>query len=283
VPSAAAGQGPFAAAAAQASWVSPMAKTQKLIWTIDSYVYAYTLGGKQVAKLVGLYSASGLCTDPSGDLYVTDGDLIYEYAPGATLPFYIYDDPGQGASSCAFDPTTGNLAVANSGNLTIFPPASGVPIVFTTPNMTSYSYLDYDKSGNLYVDGDGAKNSFQLAELPKGGGSLVSIALPGINNRNHRPAGLVWDGQDLAIADALSTVVYRISISGSTGTVLHAYHISGWRGHFIVVFAIQGKRLFFPIRGSVEFLSWPPTKGRPKNGFFGSIGNVITLGPEAIN
>ncbi|MGC1379977.1 MAG: hypothetical protein WA814_02995 [Candidatus Baltobacteraceae bacterium] len=269
------------AAAPRASWKLPKTSEQ-VLWSLAGDAYAYTLDGTQVAVIGGFNNADGICTDPTGDVYITDSDLVYAYAPGASLPFYIYDDTGQQASSCAFDPATGNLAVANSANLTIFPPASGTPIAFTTPNMTSYSYLNFDKTGNLYVDGYGAKNSFQLAELPKGSGSLVSVKLPGINNRTHRPGGLVWDGQDVAISDGLNDVIYRISISGSSGTVLNSYHIPNWRRHFTPVFAILGKRLFFPIDGKVEFFSWPPKGGRAKNGFFGHIGS-LTIGPEVIN
>ena len=152
--------------------------------------------------------------------------------PGQSTPFYAYSDYFDEPYACAFDPTTGSLAVTNEGynpDVEIFPPDSGTPLMYANPNMTSYSFLDYDKSGNLYVDGYGTGSSFQLAELRAGGGSLTSLAVSGIGSGAHSAAGLVWDGHDLAVADGLNDVIYRIAISGSTGTILNTWHIAGWK------------------------------------------------------
>ena len=264
------------------AWISP-AKTSNVIWTIDTNVYGYSFKGKQVGELQGFTEAVALCSDPSSDLYVVDAgeEVIWEYHPGQSRPFHKYYDLFYTPNDCAFDPTTGDLAVANSTNVTILPPASGTPLMYENPKMTSYSFLDYDTSGNLYVDGYGAGSSFQLAELPAGGSTLNSITVSGLGSGDHGAGGLVWDGHDLAVADGLSDVIYRIAISGSSGTILNTWHVAGWKVHDEPVFAIDGKKLLFPENGKVEFFSYPP-KSRAKKSFTGNIGDVITVTPELI-
>lgn len=258
---------------------------QRLIWTIDIYVYGYTYAGQQAVELTGFSDPVGLCTDPSSDLYVVDAGRqeIFVYAPGQLLPFYIYDDFGQTPNGCAFDPTTGNLAVTNKANLTIFPPASAMPLTYTSPQIGSYSYADYDKSGNLYLDGVKTAGGFALAELPAGAKQLTYIKTVNlVKGTRHRAAGIVWDGQDLAVADYASKVLYRIAVSGSTGTIIDTWHLAHWRTSYVPVFVVAGKRLIFPHAGEVQFFSYPP-EGHIKNGFLGNIGELLTVSPEVIN
>jgi hypothetical protein len=245
-------------------------------------VYGYTLSGKESEKLMGFRHPVGLCSDPSGNLYVVDSGLVYVYAPGQPLPFYIYDDLNESPSSCAYDPTTGNLAVANAVNVTIFPPDSAEPLVYKDSTMTSYAFLTYDKSGNLYADGGGAHGGLALAELPSGGQSLTHISMSNLSKGEHRAGGVAWDGQDLAVADSYSMVIYRIAISGYAGDVLDTWHIWQWKYRYNPVFAIDGKKLYFPGNGLVEIFSYPP-KGRPRNGFGGDIGTTLVIAPEILN
>jgi DNA-binding beta-propeller fold protein YncE len=270
-----------------ASRVHGASSSTTLIWTIDGYVYAYTLSGQESEVLSGFSAPVGLCSDPSGDIYVVDKgrQLVYVYAPGQTLPFYIYDDLGESPSSCAFDPTTGNLAVTNAANVTVFPPDSGEPLVYKTAGMDAYAFLSYDKSGNLYVDGSTHGNGTRglaLAELPAGGKSLTSISISNLSKGMHRAGGLVWDGQDIAVADSYNKVIYRIAVSGYTGEVVNTWRIWKWHHRYNPVFAIDGKQLYFPDKGLVEFFPYPP-KGRPRNGFSGHIGNTLVLTPEVLN
>src|SRR5580698_9524863 len=61
----------------------------------------------------------GMCTDAAQHLYVTYTDLyqIQEYKHGGTRPIKILEDPSGTPADCSVDPTTGNLAVSNSGSL----------------------------------------------------------------------------------------------------------------------------------------------------------------------
>lgn len=250
------------------SWVKPQAKQEALVYGSDAYVFIYTYAGELVGELEGFPSdPRGLCSDQYGDVYVTAGGEVYEYQRYGSLPVNVIDDSPEGANSCAVDPTTGNLALANSGNVAIFPPGSfQYPTSYTNPNITSYSFCGYDSEGNLYVDGTGAKNSFQFAELRHGSSTLTSIPLTGLNNSKHRAGGVQWDGQDVAVADGLSHAIYRVAVSGSSGKVVQTIHLSPWRSHGVVEFYIQGKRLLFPWKERVFFFDYPKG-GRPKNGF----------------
>jgi hypothetical protein len=82
------------------SWMLPEAKNNDLLYVSDpdspSVVYVYSFPrGRQVGELSGFasgYSPWGLCTDKTGDVFVTTvhtssspyDSLIYEYAHGVT-------------------------------------------------------------------------------------------------------------------------------------------------------------------------------------------------------
>src|SRR5579862_2898865 len=166
---------PFSAAG---SWIRHTATQGPLVYASGSFedVFIYDFSGNQVGQLGGFFDPGGLCSDASGDVYITDGEqgLIYAYPAGASLPDDVIDDRPEQPISCAVDPTTGNLAVTNdlslsSGNVAIYAPGSdSKPTTYAAPNMTSYAFAAYDPSGNLYVDGGGTKDAFELAVLYKG-------------------------------------------------------------------------------------------------------------------
>jgi hypothetical protein len=270
------------------SWIQRSASQGPLIYasSSDGGVAIYNYSGQQVGSLDGIFEPRGLCSDSNGDVLVTSGrDLIYEYQSGGSLPVNILDDRGYQVSSCAVDPTTGNVAVTNSGtnqsenngNVVIYPPgSSGNPVIYTAPNIGSYAFCGYDASGNLYVDGTGSKQSFQIAALDKGSGSFVAVPLSGLNNKNHLPAGVQWDGQYVAVGDGLSGALYRLTISGSSAKIAQTVTLAGWHRDYAVEFAIVGKKLLFPKDSRLLFYSYP-AGGKYKNGFLASVGYDITV------
>jgi hypothetical protein len=100
---------------------------------------------------------------------------IYELNHDGTLVRTLSDPFGFPAGGCAWDPTTGNLAVTNinryccSGTVLIYPGGSGTPSQFGDPYGRLYHYVGYDSRGNLYFDGEDLNYQFLLGELPKGG------------------------------------------------------------------------------------------------------------------
>ncbi len=221
------------------SWMRPGSKQGPLIYSNGSLsaVLIFDFSGDLVGELGGLDEPTGLCSDATGDVYVTDMDLqlIYKYPAGGTLPVDIYDDRGNLPIACAVDPTTGSLAVINegtegtNGDVAIYPPGNDSnPAVYATPNLSIYSFGGYDPSGNLYVDGTGAKQSFQLAVLEKGSGGLVPVPVSGLNNKKHRVAGVLWDGTYVAVGDALAGAVYRLAVAGGSAKVVQTVRLRGW-------------------------------------------------------
>lgn len=271
------------------SWTRVASSTGPFIYgaAYGAYVNIFTFSGQQVGALFGFGEATGVCSDGSGDVFVLDSqrDLIYEYLPGGSLPVYVFDDRYETPSGCAVDPTTGDLAVANTKlpghnnipNVAIFVPGSyEPPTLYTTPYIGSYSFCTYDPAGNLYVDGLGAEQELELAELPAGTNQLVRIPVSGINNHHHKPAAVQWDGQYLAVGDRLAGVIYRISVSGSVATIFQTVTIRGWYHRTAANFDIVGKKLLFPAFEKLFFYKYP-AGGRKITGFIGDVGYSITV------
>jgi hypothetical protein len=199
------------------------------------YVYSYP-GGELVGKLTDFpsgYYLQGLCTDRSGDVFVTAAQAentsqsnIYEYAHGGTSPIATLSDPGS-AAACAVDPTTGNLAVANAstggggdGDVAIYQDAQGAPTLHADSNIESFAFCAYDNEGNLFTSGSTQYYTSNLFELPKGSGSFTDISL----NKSFFVSSVQWVGGRLSAAEFIGghhgeQPVYQIQISGSSGTV----------------------------------------------------------------
>jgi DNA-binding beta-propeller fold protein YncE len=199
------------------SWIASNTAKDNLLYVSNTYYYTgvtiYDLGSaKLVGRLTGFASPMGLCSDTSGDVYVTDGFLgeqIYEYKHGGTTRIKTLNDPDGDPVGCAFDKTTGNLAVTDRGSgILIYPGASGQPKGYYGPG---YQFAAYDNRGNLFVDGPTS-----VAELPKGGSELTNITL---NATLVRAEGIAWDGKYFAICDQgqQPNVIDDFSISGTTG------------------------------------------------------------------
>jgi len=97
-----------------ASRMAARANTKDLLYvtngtTVDVFSYPQ---GEVEGQLTGFSSAAGSCIDGEGDVYIADYDenTIVEYAHGGTQPLRTLPVPGDGPSSCAVDPRSGNLA-----------------------------------------------------------------------------------------------------------------------------------------------------------------------------
>ena len=75
----------------------------------------------------------GLCSDNSGNVFIPGNGEIWGPKHGGTTPISKSKDSGYRGVGCSVDPTTGNLAVANTeassgsaaGNIAIFTKATG--------------------------------------------------------------------------------------------------------------------------------------------------------------
>jgi hypothetical protein len=207
------------------------------------YAIDYATGKAQIITFAGGGNGGGACTDASGNLFIsawvdnssTLGE-IFEYAHGGKSPISTLSDGSYYPAACSVDPTTGNLAMANSynlncnggGNVAIYPDAAGQPTTYSDSSFQCYIAAAYDNEGNLFIGGVDSGSNFILAELPSGSSNLTTISLDEqISCRFVNGAcknSLQWDGTYLAITqrttDHKSPVIYRVSVSGSTGKVV---------------------------------------------------------------
>jgi hypothetical protein len=169
---------------------------------------------------------AGACSDPAGNVWLAgnngSGFAWYEYrhdgsGPIASLP--VVTSP----VSCAIDPKTGDMAVANYGyndvaTVNVYKKAQGTPKTYSVSGVTDFYFCAYDDQGNLFVQGTIYTGQYVAIaeELPSGGKSLQSISL--VANRSI-PGGLAWDGKHLAVAFGDSETIYRFK-TGPLGATL---------------------------------------------------------------
>ena len=203
------------------SWMSPLAKHKTLIYVsspTDSSVYVFTYpAGKPAGMLTGFVDPLGLCSDKSGNVWVSNGDYyngygtMIEYAHGGTQPIATLDDYGSSPQACSVDPSTGNLAVADlaagsAENIAIWAGAQGSPTYYSTVGIVEDpATITYDGTGDVYF----AAWRDHRGWLAKGSSSVERFT---INPR--RDGWFAWDGKYLAIGES---VVLRYQLSGAKG------------------------------------------------------------------
>jgi hypothetical protein len=260
---------PSARRAPERSWMAPDAKQNDLLyissemtWDVDVYTYPQ---GRRAGVITddppGFQIPSGLCSDPKGDVFVTNEgyDNILEYAHAGSSPIATLSDPNEAPVACSFDPTSGTLAVANvdssfgGGSISLYTNASGTPEIFSDSAIGLVYFCGFDDKGNLFVDGFTTLPSqggvFQFAELPKGSSSFTNITL---NRRVNVPGAVQWDGTYVAVGDVKTGVIYRTNGAGgkvesTTRLVGTNYDFQPW---------IQGKTIVVPSNRSIETGFW---------------------------
>lgn len=158
-----------ASASHSKSWMLPEASGEDLIYVgsydrtsqkSSVYVYSYP-HGSLVGTLTGFAFVNGLCSDSSGDVWITnDGKTtygpgtIYKYAHGASNPEatlqYSYRP-----LDCTSDLASGNLAVSGIHDVAIYKHGTGEPTYYSAYLYANPAYfISYDGSGNLYFADD---------------------------------------------------------------------------------------------------------------------------------
>jgi DNA-binding beta-propeller fold protein YncE len=234
--------------------MSQSAKASDLLYVSNSTgtVSVFTWPGLNlVGSLTDFQEPAALCVDKTQDVYVVDfsAQAIYEYAHGGTTPIQTLADPGGNPNACSVDPVTGNLAVTNqigytesSGNLEIYPQATGTPDEYTDPAIFAYWWPAYDDKGNLFFNGfNSGYSQLYNAEMRKGSKKVKGIAL---NQTFGFPGGLLWDRKYLACVDSTTNVIYQFSITGKYGTEIGSTALGGATSIF--QFWIVGKNRAHP-------------------------------------
>ena len=212
------------------------------------FVFSYP-NGKLVQTLQGFSSPVRICSDSSGNVFVTNTDArdVLKYAHGGKTPVATYRDPNYLPTDCAVDAGTGTLAVtnygpsgSNTGSVAVFPNGKGPAKILQAPMVQAYLFCAYDGSGNLFVDALDYSYDFLLIELPKGATKFKRIAL---DQAFLGWGGVQWDGKDLAIGDGIS-IVYDFAIKGSKGTRVRTVRLR--KAINVVQFALDAGMLIGP-------------------------------------
>lgn len=281
-----------------ASWMAPHLEKRDLLYLSDDgdgnvYVYSFP-DAKLEGTLTGLSFPAGECVDGAGDVWIVEEgpNEIVEYAHGGSVPIATLTDPNNAPEGCAVDPTTGNLAVANTqtlsagaGSVAVYPDAKGAPTLYTDSQMKFVLFVAYDDKGNLYANGVDSSLSYQLAQLRKGAGALTPIAF---NQKIVQATNIQWDRNYLAVGDGgglLGTsapVIYHVKVAHAAGKVVGATSLSGTTGVF--QFFIQGNTFIGPNLGNEDVMLWKyPAGGAPTKsigGFNDPFGSAVSKGKK---
>jgi hypothetical protein len=225
------------------SWISADAKVApRLLYVSDlgSYtVRVYDFPSlKPAGKLTGFTAPQGLCNGAHGSIWVTNTLTyqIFEFAHGGSTPIARLSDPVGLPVGCAFDATSGNLAVANLddfsgvGSVVVYRHARGAPSVYGNASQTSNYFAGYDGKGNLYVSGWSATNAYALEVLPHGGNALAPLKIAG--GTIHYPGTVAWHGSTLVLGDqkcknASTSCLYEAAVSGRTARISGTIPLDG--------------------------------------------------------
>jgi hypothetical protein len=193
-------------------------------------IYSYPQA-ELVSTLTAVEDPEGLCADRAGNVYVVESvySKIVEFARGGTEPIATLTDGEEYPDACAVNRSNGDLAVANNndggsdpGSVSIYEGGRGAPTIYSDRAIYFVYFLDYDDSGNLFVDGtgwNGRGRPFQYAELPTGASKLINIKVSGA--KIEFPGGVQYGNGSVAIGDGKRPVIYQTSGGTVTGhTVL---------------------------------------------------------------
>jgi hypothetical protein len=219
----------------QGSWMDPRANHSALLYVSDVYMNAVSVFSypnlEPMGMLTGVSSPQGLCTDPkTGHVWVTEvfKAQIVEFAHGEATPIRTLNDVNEAyVNACAVNPTSGDLAVANStiqgedpGNVAIFKHSRGQPTIYSDPKSYTMDFIGYDPAGNLFVDGSTRSRRvgyFRLDELAAGNTQLTNIPWNGPEVR--LPGDVRYASTGLLVGNARKHVIYQTSNGTITGTI----------------------------------------------------------------
>ncbi len=205
-------------------------------------IYVYTLDGQSVGMLTGFQDSTGLCSDKSGNVRITNANYSYsydddvvEYSHGGTSPIATLEDPDY-PDARSVDPGSGNLAVGDLDyNIAIFIGAQGLTgILFDERFMEDVRTITYDGSGDLYFRSGRYRKS--EAWLPSGGSKVMTFDLTG------KPSSYQWDGKYLTTRTR-NPQIGRWKVKGSQATLIGTLPIHDCRGTDISAISPASQRL----------------------------------------
>ncbi len=228
--------------------------------TYDGAIYELRYPrGEVVGTLSGYSYPAGLCSDASGNVFITYplNQVVLEYAHGGSEPVQTLSDPEQIPIGCAVDERNGDLTVASTvGSLQIYKHGSGTPQTYRYSGMEEFLYCTYDRSGDLFADGVTAGGDFALVEMEKGNTVLYSVS---VDATIQPDAPMQSQGNDIAIQASQGSgtaVMYRLHVSGLTGSVAGTTTLQ-MASESPAQFWIDGGHILEPQNGGVGLWKYP--------------------------
>jgi hypothetical protein len=199
---------------------------------------------KPVGRITGYGYASGVCSDPSGNVWVThyrhNRFYIDEFAHGGTKAIAQLRAPsGFTLAGCAVDPISGDLAVVGYNTVLVWNGArAGKPARYTV--YFAPLHAAYDNAGNLFISGweGGSDWIFEMAELAKGSPKFTNIQL---DKHAYEPGDVQWDGKHVVVATSVDRRT-RNPFSNKSLLRLYRLQVSGTAGHVVEVVQLQRLR-----------------------------------------
>jgi NHL repeat len=218
------------------SWISPDARrAPRLLFVSDdgtNDIDILTMPGLALkGQLTGFSEPQGMCTDASGNIWVTNtgtNQVLQLSRTGSLLK--TLSDPTGFPVGCSVNRLNNDLAVTNiignpsgDGNLVVYANSTGTPQQFADPSVFEYFFPTYDNNGNLFVDGEGSSGD-SLLEIAAGSSTFSNITISGASL--FFPGGLNWDGatKSLVIGDQecngqSESCLYSATVSDGVATI----------------------------------------------------------------
>jgi hypothetical protein len=230
------------------SWISPEARrAHRLLYVSDDGtddIDIFTMPGLALkGQLTGFSEPQGMCTDASGNIWVTNtGTLqVMKLSRSGSL-LKTLSDPTGFPVGCSVNRSNNDLAVTNiignpsgDGNVVVYENSTGTPEQFSTPSVMEYFFLAYDNNGNLFVDGEGSSGD-TLLELASGSSTFSNVTISGATLSF--PGGLNWDSatSSLVIGDQgcitpAASCLYSATVSDDVGTITGVTYLLGLSGN----------------------------------------------------
>jgi hypothetical protein len=210
---------------------------QKTLFVVDGYaggsfagavyMFDYLTGvllGQLASPPEGWAEPLAACSDTSGNVYITNIRIstMDEYSHSGTY-VATFEDPGQFPSGCAYDKSTGDIAVSNliaydggPGSISIY--HGGVlQNTYYPSNMSRVVFLGYyGTSGTLFLDGSDSSGYFQYDSFKNG--SFKNVGVHGADIGF--PGTVAWSGKtglmNIGDQDTFSTpTFYEVDASGN--------------------------------------------------------------------
>jgi DNA-binding beta-propeller fold protein YncE len=208
----------------------------------DTYI------GQLSAPPEGFNEPQGMCSDNKGDVYVanTGNETVDEFSHSGTFVQSL-SDSGEYPVACAFDRSTGNLAVSNiysatyaAGSIAVYKKATGTPQLYTSNAFLRMYFLSYmGKTGVLYFDAESSAYAFGYGSLSNG--TLKSIDVKGATIKFPGTVAYSAKTRSMNVGDQDGEVLYQIS---PTGTITGSTYLTGAAD--IIQGTIKGSRFVGP-------------------------------------